>query len=141
MVAGPDWDVVKRADGDWGTDRQVRWGTLAVVLALSSLELGLLYVGLGLPSAVSFSLTTAVGSVWLPAPAVIGYVLWLPLGLASASWRVVCRRLGRWGLARRLLVWASAMLAIASVAVLLVPARWQVHLVRPTIPGRRLGVR
>ena len=90
VVAGPDWDVVKRRDADWSTETQIQWGAIAGVLfALSALEVALLYVGLGLPTTVAISLTTVLGSLWLPAPAVLCCLLLLPLGVASergGSW-------------------------------------------------------
>lgn len=114
VVAGPDWDTVRREGARFPIVRQIRQGALLAAIALAALAAALLAGGIGPPAALSVSLITAIASAWVPGPAVICLALQLPLGAASAAWRVIARRLPRARVAARIGAWAAVMIAIAA---------------------------
>jgi hypothetical protein len=130
VVAGPDWDLIKRMDRPFPLVLEVRWGPLVVALSLGFLGALLLYAGLGLPAALSVSLSTALASVWLPGPAVLCWVLEAPLGLLATAIRI-----GRRWPRRRLAVVCAAGAVVTGLLVLLVRRREGVVSLRPGDEG------
>jgi hypothetical protein len=117
VVAAPDWDLVKRLDRPFPLVREVRWGPLAGAFSLCLLVALLLSVGLGSPTALSVSLSTAVASLWLPGPAVLCWMLSAPLGLVATGVRIG-RRWPRRRLASRLAVVSAAAAGVALLVLL-----------------------